>query len=303
LSFASTAKTVYVVMEDYAGNQSERTYLRNFATFALTGSSELAPGASFAAVYGLDSNPEVAAQDITLTFDPSKVEFVSTASLDEEKFKIVDYDDETPGEVRFLAVHLGAGIANPNGNLLQLNMKVKPDAAVGPTNVQIVAETSDGATATTHQSRNIALNVTEAAVDKGQLNTLIAQAQQAHDAAVEGLRVGQYPAGAKATLQAAINQAKLVADNDAASATQVAGAVTDLTSALQTFTAAMITAVGGDQNADNNLTVSDLAIMAKAYGKTNADADWNAVSRSDLNGDGKIDIEDLVIMAKKILRW
>ncbi|MBD2871846.1 hypothetical protein IDH41_25025 [Paenibacillus sp. IB182493] len=260
LGFSSEAKSVYVVMEDYAGNRSERTYLRNFAAFALTGGSELVPGASFEAVYGLDSNPEVAAQEITLTYDPGMIEFVSAASLDEEKFKVIDYDDKTPGEVRMLAVHLGEGMADPNGNLLKLAMRVKRKAASGATNVRVAAKTSDGATETTHQSRSVALNVTEAAVGKPQLNAPIAQTQQKHDAAVEDV--------SEAALQAAIAQVKLV-----------------------------------DQNSDNSLTVSDLAIIAKAIGKTITDADWNTVSRSDLNDDGKIDTKDLVFMAKRILRW
>ncbi len=81
---------------------------------------------------------------------------------------------------------------------------------------------------------------TAAIVNKTQLNTLIAQAQSKHDAAVEGSAAGQYPTGAKSTLQAAIDQAEAAAADAAATQQQVDQAVTTLQTAFSTFTASVI---------------------------------------------------------------
>ncbi|MFB9328278.1 dockerin type I domain-containing protein [Paenibacillus aurantiacus] len=135
------------------------------------------------------------------------------------------------------------------------------------------------------------------------MNALIVSAQQAHDAAVEGSRVGQYPAGAKAKLQAAINEAKTVAANDAATSAQVEQAIQTLDAALKVFQTSVITTVPGDKNNDGSLTIGDLALMAKSYGKTSADTQWETMKQHDLNADGKIDIVDLTIMARQILSW
>lgn len=56
-----------------------------------------------------------------------------------------------------------------------------------------------------------------------------------------------------------------------------------------------------DLNGDGKVSVGDLAIVAAAYGKTSADADWEEVKRADLNGDGFIDLQDLVAVALKIV--
>ncbi|NOU94527.1 hypothetical protein GC093_15060 [Paenibacillus sp. LMG 31456] len=73
-----------------------------------------------------------------------------------------------------------------------------------------------------------------------QLNALITDAQSKHDAAVEGTADGQYPAGTKATLQTAINQAKVTASNAAATQAQLDQAVAALQAALTTFNASVI---------------------------------------------------------------
>jgi hypothetical protein len=59
--------------------------------------------------------------------------------------------------------------------------------------------------------------------------------------------------------------------------------------------------VPGDFNNDDKVTVGDLALVAKAYGKTSASDDWDQVKAYDINKDGVIDIEDLVAMARLVL--
>ncbi|WP_020620732.1 cohesin domain-containing protein [Paenibacillus daejeonensis] len=59
--------------------------------------------------------------------------------------------------------------------------------------------------------------------------------------------------------------------------------------------------VPGDYNDDNRVSVGDLALVAKAYGKTSNSPDWNDVKKYDINNDGTIDIADLSALARLIL--
>ncbi|GBF78507.1 hypothetical protein PA598K_07161 [Paenibacillus sp. 598K] len=58
----------------------------------------------------------------------------------------------------------------------------------------------------------------------------------------------------------------------------------------------------GDVNNDNRVSVGDLALVAKAYGKTSSSPDWNEVKIYDINQDEKIDMEDLIVLARLILQ-
>lgn len=104
---------------------------------------------------------------------------------------------------------------------------------------------------------------------------MIAEAQSTHDAAVEGTKTGEYPAGAKALLQAAIHAASQIASDAASTQAQVDQAVTELNSALQGFLASVNTRVPEDMNGDDKFTIGDLAIVASYYGKNHLDANWN----------------------------
>ncbi|MBW7458849.1 glycoside hydrolase, partial [Paenibacillus sepulcri] len=137
-------------------------------------------------------------------------------------------------------------------------------------------------------------------IDKTALAAVIAEAQAAHDAAAEGTAAGQYPAGSKAELQAAIDDAKAVAADSAATDEQVEQAAASLAESLQAFRDAVIKTRPGDMNDDDKVTVGDLAIIAAAYGRTAADPNWPQYAKSDLNADGLIDIEDLSAMARLI---
>lgn len=56
-----------------------------------------------------------------------------------------------------------------------------------------------------------------------------------------------------------------------------------------------------DVNDDDRVSIGDLAIVAANYGKTNQDADWNAVKHADVNRDGKIDLSDLAAVAQSMI--
>jgi predicted peptidase len=60
-------------------------------------------------------------------------------------------------------------------------------------------------------------------------------------------------------------------------------------------------AIPGDNNDDGKVSVGDLALVAKAYGKSSTSPDWNQVKKYDINDDGTIDIEDLSALARLIL--
>ncbi|WP_339248170.1 discoidin domain-containing protein [Paenibacillus sp. FSL F4-0243] len=81
------------------------------------------------------------------------------------------------------------------------------------------------------------LHVSKDASDVGyqELVKLIANAQSKHDGAVEGSSIGQYPAGSKQTLQAAIKTAQQVINSTSITSQQLQKAYDTLNTALQTF--------------------------------------------------------------------
>ncbi|WP_171684257.1 immunoglobulin-like domain-containing protein [Paenibacillus planticolens] len=296
---------IVVTAED---GSTKKTYTIDFKiketpdsnTVYLTGVDHVISGASFELIYDLHSvNPSIYAQDLTFSYDPSAVEFISVKSL-QEGFIVIE-KKEKPGQIRILAASIGAHKDSLVSGLLSLQWKAKPAAASVSTAITlsnvVIADGEGAETNVAGVTHAIQIN----SVDKASLSGLIAEAQSLHDAAVEGTGSGQYPAGSKAALQRAIDSAKAVADNAAASQTQVDQAAADLNVALQIFRASMNTQMPGDLNGDNTYSIGDLAIMAAYYGKTSDDPDWQLYKKADLNNDGKIDIADLAIIAKMIL--
>lgn len=269
----------------------------------LDGADQAAAGQQIELTYGLKGyEGEVFAQDVTFTYDADRLLFQSVATSDTEAFQIVDYKAEA-GQLRVLGVHLGEKRTHPNDTVLKLAFTVKQDASAGMAKVEagslVVADGQGVETALTGTSHSVQIGV----VDKAALRSLLAEARQTHHAAVEGSGAGQYPAGSKAQLLAAITSAAAVADRAAATQAEVTEAAERLASALQAFKASVVTSVPGDYNADNRIGVGDLALMAESYGRTAASEGWHAVKAYDLNNDGVIDIEDLVRMARMILAW
>ncbi|UJF31386.1 carbohydrate-binding protein [Paenibacillus hexagrammi] len=268
----------------------------------LGGPTEAAKGSTFELNYGLSGmDQNVYAQDVTFTYDPSQVEFVSAESENPNQVVIVD-KAQKQGEVRFIAATIGQN-AHLDGSILKLHWKVKSDTAAAASTISLskgIIADQTGAEKDL-ESRAIAVRLTGVVVDKTALLALITDAQTKHDAAAEGTGVGQYPVGSKAVLQTAIDQAKAIADNSSSSQQQVEQAVVALTTALQTFMDSVVTKQPGDVNNDGRYSVGDLGMVAAAYGKTSADPNWSTYKDADLNNDGKIDIEDLAAMARQIL--
>ncbi|WP_171687161.1 PQQ-dependent sugar dehydrogenase [Paenibacillus planticolens] len=275
-------------------------------TAELKGGGSVHTGGTFDLTYGLlHVKDGILAQDITINFDPAKVQFLSAESL---RTHLVIVDTKVSGgKVRILAASLGENNAvNTDGALLKLHWNALAQTAsttsqITLSNVVVAGDGTNGNGEVTPEGVGAQENIEIVYIDKAALNTLIADAQNKHNAAAEGSGIGQYPAGSKAALQTAINLAKAIADSASASQQQVDQAKADLDAAVQTFLASVITGVQGDVNGDGKVTIGDLAILARLYGRSSADPDWELNKFADLNGDNKIDIEDLAIIARKIL--
>jgi hypothetical protein len=290
----STVLTYWNAEIEHSGSQADLHAV-------LRGEGSVGAGASFDVTYGLANVTEsIYAQDLTFTYDPEKVEFISAESL-KDGFIVLD-KKVTADKVRMIAVNLsGDHSANSGADLLKLNWNAKALTDTSATTITLsnlmIANAEGGEAQVGEASHTVSIIF----ADKATLHALIAEAQLAHDTAVEGTSVGQYPAGSKATLLAAINNAQAVAGSSVATQQQVENALTDLRVALQAFRSSVIASIPGDFNGDEKISVGDLAIVAKYYGKTSADPDWNQYKSADLNHDGIIDIADLAIIATKIL--
>ncbi len=270
----------------------------------LSGPDASEVGKSFALTYGLNKvQKEIVAQDITINYDSNRLELAGASeAIDTNKITIVETSVDTPGQVRILAVHLGDQSLHVDGDLFKLSFKVKTAAPAGIANVSISKLIIAGSDGTESELVGHSHSI-EIGVDKAALIALISDAQHKHDEAVEGNRIGQYPVGSKAALQAQITLAKTAANDSSSTQAQIEKAALDLNAALQKFLSLANQAVEGDYNNDNVTSVGDLAMMVKAYGKTSADPDWHSVKAFDLNKDNIIDIQDLVTLAKLILNW
>nr|WP_244999140.1 cohesin domain-containing protein [Paenibacillus aceris] len=278
--------------------------MKPFAAGAsLSGPDAVAPGQSFNVTYGLQYVPsEVVAEDITIDVDTTKLDINNSppVSLDENTFKVVDYK-MSPGKLRILGVHFGDKQARPNGPLFSIGLTAKASVQSGVGMASVSALTVANKEGTEQQLQGGSYAVQIGSGDKMQLNALIAEAQGVISTAVEGSHVGEYPAGSKAILQAAIDKALQAANDPTIGQDLINQAIAELSAKLQAFRNAVITSIVGDFTNDGKTSVGDLALMVKAYGKTQADTDWNDWKKFDLNNDHVIDIVDLSMLARLIM--
>lgn len=124
---------------------------------------------------------------------------------------------------------------------------------------------------------NLTISITEAEiVNKTTLQSVINLAQSIYDRAVEGTQVGEFAAGSKAVLLAAIQAATAVNTAPVVSQQQLDDAAIVLNEAIQTFNEQFITIFApGDANEDNLIDIGDLGTVAVHYGKTSASSDWS----------------------------
>ncbi|UJF31745.1 cohesin domain-containing protein [Paenibacillus hexagrammi] len=268
---------------------------------AWDGTDQVSAGQPFSVTYGLRHVKDgIFAQDVVVSYDSNKVEYVSSESLQSNLEVVSELSQD--GEVRILAASLGEGNeVHTDGDFLKLNFKAKQAEASSETTVALSnAVISNGAGNET-QLTGITHHVRINAVNKTALHASIEKAISTYQSAEEGNRAGQYPVGSKAVLQAAINSAKATEDNTAATQSEVDQAEAALNEALQTFTDSVIIGIPSDVNGDSKVTIGDLAIIVKYYGARAGDENWNEVKFADINGDGAVNIMDLAVVARLIL--
>lgn len=133
--------------------------------------------------------------------------------------------------------------------------------------------------------------------DKAALNAAIGTAQAKSNGATEGTKLGKYAVGSKAALQTAIDAATAVKNDAAATQAQVDQAVTAINAAVQTFLTKYITLVSGQ----TSITIKDLSLVIKYFGKTSSDEGWSDIAAADIFDNGEITIQSLAAIARMIL--
>jgi len=302
---------VTVIMKDSSGAiLATDSYTLNIqdiqegeAAAVITGTSSVKPSDTFS--LGIDlANiaQDIYAQDITIDFDDDKFELIGVNAKDDDAVMVLKVDTSEAGNVRVISAATG-GITGVNTPLLLLNFKVVDGVHDTSGNVSVASAllgTADGTVVTIGtDAKEIYIGPPPA--DKTALSAAITEAQSVHDAAVEGDKAGQYPAGSKAVLQAAIDAAAAVCDDEDATQAQVDQALSELNGALADFRAKIRTHEVGDVNRNGGIDIGDLAMVAYYYGKTSSDDCWPEARAMDFNNDGIINIEDLVYVALKIL--
>ncbi|NOV03944.1 beta-N-acetylhexosaminidase [Paenibacillus sp. LMG 31457] len=270
----------------------------------LEGNDTVQAGEEFMLNLGLDNvRHSVYAQDISMEYDPNAMEFVSAAPV-QDGIQLLATVKNTAGKLRLITASEGAahGVTG-SAQLLKLIFKAKhvPQAVEGLVTVSDITLGDDQGAETKLASSAMGIQITLPSIDKSDLTDLIHVAQTAHDAALEGTQIGQYPVGAKQLLQTAIDVAKIVANDANATQEQVSTAVATLHGALDTFKASIITRDMGDINNDGKVSIGDLAIAASFYGLTSSSPNWEQAKKADVNGDNVIDIFDLAAIARKII--
>ncbi|MBB6673695.1 cohesin domain-containing protein [Cohnella nanjingensis] len=204
---------------------------------ALTGPETLQAGEPFALDYGVvHQSLNIYEQSLRLAYDASKFEFQSAETL-QAGTDITQQDNGTEG-----LLNLTLSSYNPDyvqGPVLRLRFRAKdevPDGTAAAMALDAWATTSGG----TLLSPQVSFNAVFRNVGKSALLNLIAAAQQLHDATAEGNHAGQVPAGQKAILQTAIDQAQAIADDLQATQPQVNLASVALAAAVQAFRDAIV---------------------------------------------------------------
>jgi hypothetical protein len=208
-----------------------------------------------------DVDASFTALDVIVHYDPQKLEFptvtngssVSLASSAIESlnsnFAIASAIKPELGQIRIIMTTASEDHAVTEASqMFMLHGKVRVDAAVGNTQLSLSDfEVSLGGSGTLLDVSNASAELEVVLADKAGLNTAINDALNVYDSAVEGTEAGQYPAPAKALLQAVITSAILVRDDSDATQTEVGDAIQALTSAIATFNQSVVPFVIADK--------------------------------------------------------
>jgi beta-glucosidase len=252
----------------------------------------------------LNVGQAVYGQDVSITFNSTKVDFVSAKSLN-SNFKIIGIKktkiEGNIYKIRIIISSLGQQSDIASGliklRFLSRSFKNQTDAVIELKKVGI-ADNKGNETLI----NSTGLTIVIGNVDKTLLNKTLAIAQSAYDAATEGNSIGNYTVGSKSILKAEIDKAKLVSTNFDATKDQVNLARTELEKAITTFqNSVILPKLSGDLNNDSVISIGDVGIMSSYSGKSTLSPDWNIVKAADLNKDGVINTNDLYLIANLIL--
>ncbi|ACT02908.1 cohesin domain-containing protein [Paenibacillus sp. JDR-2] len=265
----------------------------------LSGPASVVSGEAFKLNFGLNNlTSDVYAIDLSVRYDPAKVEYVSGISL-VDGFSIVLDQEGASGEgeanIRFLAAGAGQAISNTD-NLLELSFKAKNVDATVELNAITVEKViiSDGITETpvSSTSHNVVIEVT----DKTALRAAIATADSRLTGAIEGSFLGQYASGSKAQLQTKLAAANAALADPTLSQAGIGEAAAQLTAAISEFDGSLKTLSGSSV-----LTIGDLAVIGRYYGQSSTDVNWPLYKALGITTPRPIGVQDLAAVAYRIM--
>ncbi|MCR8635710.1 dockerin type I domain-containing protein [Paenibacillus radicis (ex Xue et al. 2023)] len=273
----------------------------------LTGLQQASSGQLFSSSYGLSNvaasvYKAIYTQDVTFQYDANVLTFVSAESL-KSGFSLSQIITDTPGQVRIVAGVQGpADAVTADGELIKLNWQAKNLSQPGTGLITVTSAKLSNNQSGQIEATTASLSIQVTAVNKSSLQTLIASVQAAYNTAVEGTHNGQYPAGSKAILNAAIAVAATVASDASASQQQMDAAVLQLNQAFTAFQESRLQVAAGDVSGNGIINVGDVGIVSSVYGLTSSSPDWSSFSQADVNNDGVINDLDLAFIADIILK-
>ncbi|MEI7025795.1 NEAT domain-containing protein [Paenibacillus sp. y28] len=264
------------------------------ASAILTGPLNVSYGAQFKLNYKLTGVTDSVYENVyqhqfTVAYDPSKLTFSKAASVLTTGKLTVTTTEAVPGTVQVTAQ--SAADLTTNSRFIDLTFTAKSVtestyAVVYLNDVYAISRPDNSLSfPNIAHSVNILVPVT-----KDALNTFIATAEAAYNNAVEGAAIGEYPAGAKATLQAAIQSAQTVASSSAATQAQVNQALTALQTAYAAFQASAIKPINPD-DLQNGIYKINFSVLQNGTTKTSVMDSYTKHPAKLTVADGKYKIE------------
>ena len=273
----------------------------NEAVITLKGPASANVGETFEVTYGLANVEEISAQDITIKYNKNVFEYVGAETVDgnDSSEIIIAENDADAGNVRFIVAHKGAeNVVTGAKDVLKVQFKAK-GSGTGSIEANAVLGNRYGNEISVEGS-SITVSVD---VKKADLEKAIGDAQALYNQAVEGIEVGQYPAGTKdRILKQAITVAQAVYNNPSATPEEIAQAIADLNAAIEKFESLVITEKTGDINDIPGHDIGDIGLVAYNYGAKEGDPGWDAIKKADINGDGEIGLYELGFIAGKLIK-
>lgn len=294
-----------------------------WATGILTGPSAITSGHTIALNVGVaDKEQTFNTVDLELQYDPAKVEIATVQAEDgsyelapaaitvlDEKLQVIGTSViPDTGRIRVILLTTGVdGVIAEAQALFTLNGKIKSGLPNGDTEIRVVKfeAAADGKLGSLNmESAELPITILAAAAppisggnsspstpdddsQHAQLEQAIKAATLKAEQAVEGVKVGQYKAGAIAKLQTAIRAAKANGNSVAA--------FTALKEAVAAFNNECVTLSGAGP-----ISIADLSILMKYYGVTSNDAIWPEIEKADVLNANVIDIRTLAAIAQMI---